>query len=325
MISDSVRRTVVIVAYDDAEILDVTGPASVFSAANTIGKVEHYDVRIVAPGDRVAFTGGVVMEAEPIGELRRAVDTLIVAGGMGFLAARTDTALIGHVQRIVRRCRRLASVCSGAFILAEAGLLEGKVATTHWAAAGYLAEWYPSITVEADRIYVRDGSVWTSAGVTAGIDLTLALVAEDLGDALANDIARGIVLPVRRSGGQSQYGARLAAQGSGSTTLTPLLSWMAGHLDTDLSVAALAARVGWSERHFARRFRVETGRTPARHVQDLRLDAARQLLESTDLGTDAVAAKCGLASREVLHRTFQRRLGTTPTQYRRSFSSTLRA
>ncbi len=191
------------------------------------------------------------MEAEPIAEMQQPVDTLMVAGGHGFLAARTDRGLIEHIQRMARRSRRVASVCSGTFVLAEAGLVDGKLVTTHWAAAPYLAEWYPSVTVEPDRIYVRDGEVWSSAGVTAGIDLTLAMVAEDLGDALANEIARGIVLPVRRSGGQSQYSAQLAARGSSSPQLAPLLAWMATNLDSDLSVAALADRIGWGERHTA--------------------------------------------------------------------------
>jgi transcriptional regulator GlxA family with amidase domain len=321
MIPDRLPRSVVIVAYDDAEVLDVTGPASVFTAANTITEVGNYDVRIVAPSDRVVFTGGLVMEAEPLAGLRRRVDTLIVAGGIGSLAVRTVPGFLRHVGRVANRSRRIASVCSGAFVLAEAGLLDGKVATTHWQAAPHLAEWYPSVAVEEDRIYVRDGDVWSSAGVTAGIDLTLALVAEDLGDDLANEIARGIVLPVRRSGGQSQYSARLAADVTSSPHLAPLLSWMASNLAADLSVAALAERVGWSERHFARRFHAETERTPARHVEDLRLDAARELLSCSDLGVEVVAARCGFGSREVMHRAFQRRLGTTPTQYRRSFAS----
>jgi transcriptional regulator GlxA family with amidase domain len=321
MIPDTRAKTVAIVAYDDAELLDVTGPASVFAAANTITGVERYNVRVLAPNERVVFSGGLAMEAEPIARWRRRVDTLMVAGGQGFLTARTDPRLIGNIRQISKQCRRVASVCTGTFLLAEAGLLDGKAATTHWAAAPYLAAWYPSVTVEADRIYVHDGDVWSSAGVTAGIDLTLALVAQDLGNALAHEIARGIVLPVRRSGGQSQFSSQLAVGESSSTRLAPLLSWIAGNLDADLSVAALAERVGWGERHFARRFRTETGRTPARHVEDVRLDAARQLLETSELGTDVIADRCGFGSREILHRAFQRRLGTTPTQYRRAFSS----
>ncbi|WP_332838831.1 GlxA family transcriptional regulator [Nocardia bovistercoris] len=321
-ISDQRVRTVVLLAYDDAEILDVTGPASVFAAANSTTGIEHYDVRVVAARDRVVFTGGLVMHAEPAAGMRRPVDTLMIAGGIGCLAARADHDLVERLRAMARRSRRVASVCSGTFVLAEAGLADGATVTTHWAAADFLAECYPAVTVEPDRIYVRDGRVWSSAGVTAGIDLTLALVAEDLGEALANDIARGLVLPVRRSGGQSQYSAQLAARVGSSPQLAALLSWMTLNLDADLSVAALAERVGWGERHFARRFRAETGSTPARHVEDLRIDAARHLLESTDLTTDAVAAGCGFGSREVMHRTFRRRLATTPTQYRRSFSPT---
>jgi transcriptional regulator GlxA family with amidase domain len=319
-------RRVVLVGYDDAEILDLTGPASVFAQVNKLTGVQHYDVRVVGPTERIVFGGGLTMEARPVAGVRGPVDTLMVAGGMGFNVARSNPELVHHVGRLAKRARRVASVCSGTFLLAEAGLLDGRTATTHWAVAPYLADWYPQITVEVDRIYVRDGDVWSSAGVTAGIDLTLALVANDLGEELAHQVARWIVLPVRRSGGQSQYSAQLAATvapagQTGSATLAPLLSWMAANLDADMSVAALAQRVGWGERHFARRFKADTGRSPARHVEDLRLDAARQLLETTDLGTDAVAARCGFASREVLHRAFQRRLATTPTQYRGSFSS----
>ena len=270
------------------------------------------------------------MEARPLSSIRGPVDTLVVVGGLGFDEASADPELVRHVARLARRARRVASVCSGTFVLAAAGLLDGRTATTHWAVASYLADRHPSITVEPDRIYVRDGDVWSSAGVTAGIDLTLALVAEDLGEELAHLVARWLVLPVRRSGGQSQYSVQLASTEGGSATFAPLLEWVGANLDADLSVAALAERVGWSERHFARRFTAETGHSPGRHVEDLRLDAARQLLETSDLGIEVVARRCGFASREVLHRAFQRRLATTPAQYRRSFGpaeprTTLRA
>jgi len=315
-------RSVVIVGYEGAEVLDVTGPASVFSQANVLARRQAYDIRVAAMTDRVVCEGGITLEARPLSSLRGPVDTLVVVGGLGFDDASSDTELVHHVSRLAGRARRVASVCSGTFVLAAAGLLDGRTAATHWAVASYLAERHPAITVEPDRIYVRDGEVWSSAGVTAGIDLSLALVAEDLGEALAHLVARWLVLPVRRSGGQAQYSVQLASTATTSTELAPLLAWMGGHLDADLTVAALAARMGWSERHFARRFAAETGCTPARHVEDLRLDAARVLLETSDLGTDVVARRCGFASREVLHRAFRRRLGTTPTRYRRSFTAT---
>jgi transcriptional regulator GlxA family with amidase domain len=309
----------VVVAYDDAEALDITGPTSVFSQANLLAGRELYDVRVAAVGERVECEGGLTIGARPLASVRGPVDTVVVAGGFGFDVAAHDPVLVHHVERLARRARRTASVCSGTFVLAEAGLLDGRTATTHWVVASTLAERYPAVTVEPDRIYVRDGNIWSSAGVTAGIDLALALVAEDHGEELAHLVARWLVLPVRRSGGQSQYSVQLAAAPSSSSTLAPLLSWIEEHLDADLSVAMLADRVGWSERHFARRFTAETGRSPGRHVEDLRLDAARRLLETSDLGVDVVAARCGFASREVLHRTFRRRLGVTPNQYRRSF------
>ncbi len=314
-------RSVVLVAYDGAEALDLTGPSSVFTQANLLAGHDHYDVRVVGPSDRVVFDGGIAVETRPIASVRGPIDTLIVVGGLGFDDACADRALVGHVARLAGRARRVASVCSGTFVLAEAGLLDGRTATTHWSVADYLADRYRTVTVEPDRIYVRDGEVWSSAGVTAGIDLTLALVADDLGEELAHLVARWLVLPVRRSGGQSQYSPQLASGKGESTSLAPLLTWMAANLDADLSVARLAERVGWGERHFARRFSAETGRTPARHVEDLRLDAARQLLETSDLATDVIATRCGFASREVLHRAFRRRLGTTPARYRRTFST----
>ena len=313
---------VVVVAYDGAESLDVFGPASVLSQCGALVRRPAYDVAIAAVGERVVCEGGLAIEARPLASIRGPVDTLIVVGGMGSGRAAADLELVGHVRRLARGARRVASVCSGTFVLAEAGLLDGRTATTHWAVAPVLAERFPSVTVEPDRIYVRDGDVWSSAGVTAGIDLTLALVAEDHGEEIAHLVARWLVLPARRSGGQSQYSVQLAATRSASSTLAPLLTWMEDNLDDDLSVSSLAARVGWSERHFARRFTAETGRAPGRHVEDLRLDAARRMLEGTDLGVEVVAERCGFAGREVLHRAFRRRLGTTPSQYRRSFRST---
>jgi transcriptional regulator GlxA family with amidase domain len=311
--------SVVVVAYDDAEALDVTGPTSVFAQANLLAGRDLYDVRVAAVGGRIVCEGGLTLETRALTSVRGPVDTVVVAGGFGFDVAAHDAVLVHHVARLAARARRVASVCSGTFVLAEAGLLDGRTATTHWVVASTLAERYPAVTVEPDRIYVRDGHLWSSAGVTAGIDLALALVAEDHGEELAHLVARWLVLPVRRSGGQSQYSVQLAAAPTSSAALAPLLSWIADHLDADLSVAALADRVGWSERHFARRFTAETGRSPGRHVEDLRLDAARRLLEGSDLAVEVVAARCGFASREVLHRTFRRRLGVTPSQYRRSF------
>lgn len=320
MISDT-PRTVVVVAFDDGEVLDVTGPISAFAQANLLSARSAYRVRLVAPGPRTVLSGGVTIETEPIASVRGPIDTLVTTGGTGFMAAVGDAELVRHVGRLARRARRVTSVCSGAFLLAAAGVLDGRRATTHWVAAELLAQLHPDITVDADRIYLRDGHVWTSAGVTAGIDLALALVADDLGRALAHDIARWLVLPVQRAGGQSQYSPQLASSAPRSTELVELLAWAGANLDADLSTAALARRAGWGERHLARRFRAEVGTTPAAFVESLRLDAARQLLEATDLGIDAVAGRCGFGRRETMHRAFQRRLGTTPAAYRRAFSA----
>lgn len=317
------RRTVAIVVYEGAEALDLTGPSSAFTQANLLAGGEPYRLRFLGTGQEATLSGGLTVRTEPIASVRGPLDTLVTVGGVGFMDAAGDRDLVHHVARLARRARRVASVCSGTFLLAEAGLLDGRRATTHWVVADLLAERHPSVQVEVDSIYVRDGGVWTSAGVTAGIDLALALIADDLGAGLAHEIARWMVLPVRRTGGQSQYSPRLASSAPSGTEgeeIADLLSWIDANLGGDLSTAAIARRCGWSERHLARRFKAETGHTPAGYVEATRLDAARQLLESTDLGIDAIARRCGFHRRETMHRAFQRRLGTTPASYRRAFS-----
>jgi transcriptional regulator GlxA family with amidase domain len=240
-------------------------------------------------------------------------------GGLGVGAALGDRALQDDLRRLAGRSRRVTSVCTGALLLADAGLLEGRRATTHWADVDTLAG-YPGVTVEADRIYVRDGQVWTSAGVTAGIDLALALVEEDHGADLAHAVAGWLVVFTRRPGGQSQFSAQLALRPARRDELRELQRWLPRNLTEDLGVAALARRAGMSERTFARAFRDETGSTPAAYVEALRLEAARTLLETTDLTIAAVAAAVGLRGPERLHRAVRRRLGTTPDRYRQHFS-----
>jgi transcriptional regulator GlxA family with amidase domain len=250
-----------------------------------------------------------------------AIDTLVVAGGAGVFAATEDRRLIAWLRRASLRARRTASVCTGALLLAEAGLLDGRRATTHWAYCDRLAERYPRVTVERDRIFVRDGDVATSAGVTAGMDLALALIEEDHGAATALATARSLVLYVRRPGGQSQFSTALAGQPARREPLRDLQAWVIEHLDADLSVPALAARVHMSERHFARAFRAETGRTPAAYVEAARIERARRELETSDLGVDAVAARCGFGTVETMRRAFNRRLGVNPAAYRARFAA----
>ena len=318
MISDMVAR-VCIVAFDDFQLLDVAGPLEVFDLANFVAGRELYRVDVAALERQVRSTSRLVVATRPLARIQGPLDTLVVAGGMGTVRA-LGPALIRHVRRLARVSRRTASVCSGAFVLAEAGLLEGKRVTTHWAAARLLQIQYPSTVVDDDPIYIEDEDVWTSAGITSGIDLALGLVAADHGKALANDVARWLVLPGRRHGGQSQYSPHLAQSPEETEDFTQLLEWLPGHLDDDLTVAALARRVNLSERHFARRFTRAVGTTPADHVEALRVDAARALLETTDLDVASVGRRCGFASRETMHRAFARRLGVTPISHRRAFS-----
>jgi transcriptional regulator GlxA family with amidase domain len=247
------------------------------------------------------------------------IDTLVVAGGIGTVEALADHRLITWLADAAGRSRRVTSVCSGAFLLAEAGLLDGRRATTHWSVCHTLAELYPAVTVETDPIYVRDGDVWTSAGVTAGMDLALALVEDDHGRDAALAIARRFVLFLRRPGNQAQFSAQLEAQTAERDVLQDIQAHIADHPGTDLAVHALAARAGMSVRNFSRSFRAEVGTTPARYVERVRVEAARRLLEETDTGVDAVAATCGFGTAETMRRAFLRALHVPPAEYRRRF------
>ncbi len=235
-------------------------------------------------------------------------------------AAAADPALLHWLRARAKRARRVASVCTGAFLLAAAGLLEGRRAATHWMHCAELARRFPAIRVEPDPIFLRDGAVWTSAGVTAAIDLTLALVEEDAGRALALAVARHLVMFLKRPGGQAQFSAMLALQGA-EDRFGPLHAWMAGRLADDLSLPALAAKAGMSERSFCRHYVEATGITPARAVERLRVEAARRLLSDTRLPVKRVAARCGFGSEETLRRSFLRLLAATPQHYRARFSA----
>ncbi len=317
-----------IVIYDGVQSLDVVGPAEVFAMATQYLEragtaVETgYEVCLLGPGDGLVRTSsGLRLQVDrPFSAVGGRVDTLIVAGGRARAAAR-DASLLAWLRAIAPRVRRLASVCTGAFVLAAAGLLDRRRATTHWAAVGALAREFPAVSVDPDALYVRDGSVYTSAGVTAGMDLALALVEEDLGRAAALAVARHLVLFLKRPGGQSQFSAHLAAQAIEDGPLRDLPAWVVEHLGTDLSVEALARRVAMSPRHFARVFRRETGTTPARFVARVRVEGARRALEDTTLPVETVAERCGFGSAEHMRRTFRRHLRVVPREYRRRFES----
>lgn len=313
-------RRVVIVAYPDVQTLDVIGPAEVFGTASRLDPA-RYEVELVARQRGPIRTSSQIplLPRRTIADVRGPIDTLIVAGGTGVYEAIHDRELVAWVKRRARTCRRVASVCSGAFLLAEAGLLDGRRATTHWAVADNLAERYPRVTVDADPIFIREGNVWTSAGVAAGIDLSLALVSDDFGPKVAREIARWLVLFLQRAGGQSQFSVQLAAQAAERHPLRDLQTYIADHPRADLSVPALAERCGMSPRHFSRVFVQELGCTPAVYVERSRLDAARRLLESTQMSLDEVAVASGLGTAATLYRVFQRALRVSPGAYRRHF------
>ena len=306
----------VIVVFDGVQSLDVTGPAEVFAAAGWTVTTVSTD------GAPVRTSSGLTLV--PDGDLASArghLGVLVVAGGAGTPAAMADARLLAWLARAARRAARVASVCSGAFVLAEAGLLDGRRATTHWSVCDELAHRYPTIEVDPDPIYVRDGDVWTSAGVTAGMDLALAIVEEEHGRDVALRIARHLVLFLRRPGNQSQFSAQLAAQTADRDALRDVQHHITEHLDDDLSVEALASRAAMSPRHFARCFRDETGTTPAKFVETARLEAARRRLEESADTIDTVAHTCGFGTAETMRRAFLRVLHVAPTEYRRRFAT----
>ena len=316
-------RRVWIVAFPGAQVLDVTGPWEVFALANRAGdtRAPRYAVSVVAPSaGAIATSGGLALVAQrTLAQATGPVDTLIVAGGEGTRPHRRDGRLVRWITRAARRARRVASVCTGAFLLAEAGLLDGRRATTHWAMCDALARRFPAVRVERDPIFVRDGHVFTSAGITAGIDLALQLVEEDCGRDVALTVARWLVMFLRRPGGQSQFSAQLSAQLAERDGLRDVQGWIAEHPEAELTVPALARRAHMSPRNFARAFRRETGVTPAAYVEAQRVEAARRLLETTAGNVAEVAAACGFGRPETMHRAFRRVLGVAPAQYRRHF------
>ena len=294
-------------------------------AATRFGAEPPYETLIATPdGHPVRSESGVQVGADlALDDLARGsapVDTLVVIGGYGTRRLRHDADFLADVAAVAGRARRVTAVCTGSWLLAAAGLLDGHTATTHWASCDGLAERFPAVVVEPDRIYVRDRDRWTSAGVTAGIDLFLALVDADHGADLAHQVAGWLVVFARRPGGQSQFSAQLRAQPASQPAIAELQRWLPAHLTDDLSVDVLAGRSSMSARTFARAFVRETGTTPAAFVEELRVEAAQRLLETTDLTVAAIAGRVGIQHAETLHRAFRRRVGTTPDQYRQHFA-----
>jgi transcriptional regulator GlxA family with amidase domain len=305
-----------ILIYPDFQILDAAGPISVFEIAARLSRAAPAIKVISAIPGAVRSTSGAEMLARKFGP-PGAITTLIIAGGDGVEAAARNKCTIRFVQAVAKRGVRVASVCSGTFILAEAGLLNGKRATTHWQRTRQFLSCYPDVKLEPDRIYVRDGNIWSSAGITAGIDLALAMVAEDYGDHVVQKTARQLVLYNRRSGGQSQFSSLLELKAP-SGRFGALLTWAREHLDAKLTVEDLAERAGMSARHFARAFIAETGTTPSKAIERLRIEVARARVQSSSEAIERVAQATGFRDPERMRRAFIRAFGQPPQSLRRA-------
>ena len=319
--STAAPRRIVIVAFEGVQALDVTGPHEVFAGANgVLGEPAPYIVEVVAANaGAVRSESGLQLVAGRLDEVTD-VDTLIVPGGSGVRRAADDTRVVDAIATMAPRARRVVGVCSGAFLLASAGLLDGRRATTHWARARRLAAEHPAVEVDADPIWVRDGDVWTSAGVTAGIDLALALVEDDHGVDVAETVARWLVVFLRRPGNQSQFAAPVWRRRARHEPVRRAQDLIDADPAGDHRLPVLASRVAMSERHLLRRFSAELGVTPARYVAASRLEAARRRLEDSDETVAAIATRVGFGTAESMRRTFVRQLGTPPDDYRRRFS-----
>ena len=322
-------RQILIVAFPGVQGLDVVGPLEVFAAASEA--VSRAGVEPARPGYRTSLAGpapGVVRASSGLAlgvdclyeALPDVIDTLVVAGGHGTAQAFTDPRVLRAVEVAAERARRITSVCTGAFVLAAAGLLDGRRATTHWSEVERFARLFPQVRVEPDSIYLRDGPVWTSAGVTAGMDLALALVEADLGRDVALEVSRRMVFFLKRPGGQSQFSAQLAGQLAERDPLRDLQAWIVEHPDAGHTVESLAARVAMSPRHFSRVFTRQVGLSPARYVERVRVEAARRRLEEGAATVDRVATDVGFGSPETMRRAFLRQLGVGPSAYRERFT-----
>jgi len=325
-------RTIVFLAAPSSQILDVAGPFQIFVRAAELFVQEYparktpYKVLLASTTRRrsVATNCGLVLTGtKTFRTLRGPIDTLLVAGGSGVETAAHDEELLLWLQKAAQRVRRIGSICTGAFLLASAGLLDGKRAATHWKWAAELANRFKHTTVDPDPIYIRDGSTYTSAGVTAGMDLALALVEEDLGAPMALKVAREMVLYLRRAGGQSQFSTALSLQASDRKQIEEVRSWTHDNLRQDLPVEKLAAKAGMSPRNFARVFLKDTGTTPARFVECLRVEAARRRLEESHDKLEKIANDCGFGSIQSLRRSFFRVLHVPPNDYRHRFTESM--
>lgn len=321
-------RTVVVVLFDGVQPLDVVGPHEVFAGANDVLDAEgrsdpRYRLVLAAAtaGPVTSESGLQLVATRSLAsiDLKR-IDTLLLPGGSGVRPAAADPATAAWIARAAAAARRTVTVCSGAFLAGAAGLLDGRTCTTHWARADALAEAHPAATVDADPIFIRDDNLWSSAGVTAGIDLALALVEHDLGADVAQIVARWLVVFLRRPGGQSQFAVPVWTRACEREPIRAAQAFVHADPGADLSVPALARHVGLSARHFTRLFQQQVGVAPGRYVENVRVEAARRLLETERTGVAAVATRCGFGTSETMRRAFLRRLGVGPDQYRQRFA-----
>ncbi|MDM0071621.1 helix-turn-helix domain-containing protein [Variovorax sp. J31P207] len=321
-------RRVVFVAVAPIVEIDLVGPLHVFQAANETsqenGEGPTYDICVVSTEAKGRIHGAcgleIVVGGGHYGSLRASIDTLVIVTGKSVFDF-SDPELCEWLNQAARRTRRIASIGLGSFVLAAAGLLDQQKVAAHWTVARQLSERYPAIDVDAERVWAKSGSIYTSAGVTAGIDLAMALVEEDVGSRVALHIARMMVVFLKRPGGQLQFSIALKAQMPSTRSFADLAAWVAENLDKPLSVETLAEQMAMSSRNFSRVFREETGVTPARYVRQARLDAARVMLEQTRRGLEQVASLCGFGSDEVMRRAFVEDLGVSPAQYRATFAT----
>ncbi|BBY44300.1 AraC family transcriptional regulator [Mycolicibacterium celeriflavum] len=316
-------RTVLILGYPGVQALDLVGPFEVFTGASMYLKGqgrEGYAVSVVSRNGESVSTGtGLTFAADPLPDARRPVDTVILPGGYGVDEARSDPDVIGWVQTVAKDARRVVSVCTGAFLAAQAGLLDGCVATTHWAFTDRMAHEFPSVAVDPEPIFVRSSDrVWTAAGVTAGIDLALSLVEDDHGTDAAQTVARWLVMYLRRPGGQTQFAAPVWMPRAKRAPIRAVQEAIEGKPGATHSIPELARRAAMSPRHFTRVFTDEVGEAPGAYVERIRTEAARRQLEETDDTVTVIAARCGFGSAETLRRNFVRRLGISPDQYRKT-------
>ncbi len=317
-------RRVSLLAVSAMHLTNLAGPLDVFARASSslvrsgVRKTPAYDIQLLTAGDTPLMTSSGIglIGGRMWREAAKPIDTLLIFASAHVTKSNLDPELLAWVREQADQVRRIGSVCAGAFVLAAAGILDGRQATTHWELADVLARRYPSVLVDGDRIYTQDGKVWTSAGVSAGIDLALAMVEEDHGHALALNIARRMVVFLRRSSGQKQFSSQLAAQAADHQPIRELVAWISENLDADLSVPALARRVAMSERNFSRVFTQQVNATPARFVARLRMEAAQSKLSETTENVQTIALGVGFGDDETLRRRLQSEVGTSPFSYR---------